>query len=342
MGLVDVAKRRYASELSPKVVHNLEHFAAGVNTYASSHPKELLSDDLLPIKVEEVVAGYFLGLVEISGAGEDLQKIMDGSIIKYLNPEIIKRSNAIAIDTTRTTNGVTFLAINSHQPMEGWYSWHEAHLINDEGQNILGGTFPGGAMIYHGVNENIGWAHTVNNADFSDVFKLKMHPDKKLHYEFDNTWHKLKKKHLWSWLLIWGPIKCPIRKTIYLSKLGITFKTKNGFFAWRFQASEVIKAVEQWYRMNRANNFEEFNAALRLRGIPCTHVIYADREHNIYYLSNGTFPGRNGNYDWSRVVPGSSSDVFYSDKKIAFDSLPQVMNPSCGFVFNTSNTKYGI
>ena len=68
----------------------------------------------------------------------------------------------------------------SHQfpsTVKGWYSWYEAHLISDEGLNILGGTFPGGMVIFHGVNEHLGWAHTVNHADFSDVYKLTMHPD---------------------------------------------------------------------------------------------------------------------------------------------------------------------
>jgi len=299
-----------------------------------------LSKDLFPLKVNEAVTGYLLGLVEISGAGADLQKIMDGSIVKYLKPEVKKGSNAIAINTNLTTDGQTYLAINSHQPLEGWYSWYEAHLISDEGQNILGGTFPGGSTIFHGVNKNLGWAHTVNSADFSDVFKLKMHPKKNLHYELDGEWKELEKENIWAWLKVFGPISIPIRRTIYHSDLGTTFETEHGFFAWQFQAKEAIKSVEQWYRMNRANNFEEFKDALRLRGIPCTNLVYADKEHNIYYLSNGNFPGRNGGISWKEVIPGHTSNALYSSYEVPFDSLPQVLNPDCGFVFNTNNTPY--
>ena len=340
MGLKEAAEARYQNELSPKVIKILEHFVAGANAYAQTHKEELLSDELFPIQVEDVVTGYLLGLVEISGAAEDLKRIMDGSIVKFLKPDTPKGSNAIAINDNLSTDGQTYLAINSHQPLEGWYSWYEAHLISEEGQNILGGTFPGGATIFHGVNEHLGWAHTVNNADFSDVFKLKMHPDEKLTYLYDGDWKKLKKKQLWSWLKLWGPLKIPIRRIIYESEMGTTFKTDDGFYAWRFQAKESIQSVEQWYRMNRAENFEEFQKALKIRGIPCTNLVYADSENNIYYLSNGTFPKRSSGRDWSKVLDGESSINFYNGHGVEFDSLPQVLNPDCGFVFNTNNTPY--
>lgn len=340
MQIREIAAAGYESELSPKVIKILEHFVDGVNTFAVLNPDEVISNNLFPLAVEDAVAGSLLGLVEISGAGADLQRIMDGSIVKYLKPEFKKGSNAIAINPSLSSDGQTYLAINSHQPLEGWYSWYEAHLISDEGQNILGGTFPGGTTIFHGVNENLGWAHTVNAADFSDVFKLKMHPEKELHYALDGQWKKLEKEHLWAWLKITGPLKIPIRRTIYHSAFGTTFKTDNGFFAWKFEAQNAIKSIEQWYQMNRANNFEEFNEALELRGIPCTNLVYADNDHNIYYLSNGSFPGRNETYDWSKVVPAESSDVLYNSTITPLDSLPQVLNPVCGFVFNTNNTPY--
>ena len=340
MGIVDHAKEKYPSELSPKMIKILEHFAAGINAYGARYPGKLISKDFLPVGVEHLLAGNLLGLIEISGAGQDLQKIMDGSIVKYLNPDIQKGSNAIAINSSLSSDGDTYLAINSHQPLEGWYSWYEAHLISDEGQNILGGTFPGGVTIFHGVNENLGWAQTVNAADFSDVFQLKMHPQKDYHYEWDGEWKKLEKKHVWAWLKVLGPIKIPIRRTIYESKLGTTFETEHGFFAWKFQALESVKSAEQWYKMNRASNFDEFSEALKMRAIPCTNIVYADKADNIYYLSNGTFPGRKPGYEWDKVLPGYSSEIIYDDSSIPFDSLPQVLNPDCGFVFNTNNTPY--
>ena len=340
MKLREIAASEYQNQLSPKMIKILEYFAEGANTYAQTHPDEVLNEDLFPLEIPDLVAGYMLGLVEISGAGSDLQKIMDGSIVKYLNPSIKKGSNAIAIGPNKTKSGETFLAINSHQPLEGWYSWYEAHLMSEEGLNILGGTFPGGVNIFHGVNENLGWAHTVNSADFSDVFQLKMNPDNSNEYEVDGKWKKLKKEHIWAWVKIAGPIKIPVRQTIYSSDFGTTFKTDHGVFAWKFQAQNAVNAVEQWYKMNRSNSYSEFRDALEIRGVPCTNIVYADKEHNIFYISNGNFPGRKDGLDWTKVVEAHSSDVLYGDEVVPLDSLPQVLNPSCGFVFNTNNTPY--
>ena len=340
MKLRETAANRYKNELSLNVISLLDHFVAGANAYAATHSKEVIHDELFPLEVPDVVAGYLLGLVEISGAGSDLQKIMDGSIVKYIKPDVKKGSNAIAINPYLTKNDETYLAINSHQPLEGWYSWYEVHLISDEGTNILGGTFPGGATIFHGVNEHLGWAHTVNSADFSDVFRLKMHPDRALEYYIDGTWKTLKKKNVWAWVKILGPVKIPIKRTVYESEFGTTFKTEHGFFAWRFQAQNAIKAVEQWHHMNKAKSFDEFHNALKIRGIPCTNVVYADRDHNIYYLSNGTFPNRKKGIDYTSVISAESSEIIKDKVPIPLDSLPQILNPECGYVFNTNNTPY--
>lgn len=340
MGLPEIAEAKYDQEVTGRFKTYLESFADGINAYAALHPEEVLLDDLFPLSGKDGIVGYLLGNVEVSGAGKDLQKIMNGKIIKELKSNFPKGSNAIAISKQKTTDGKTYLAINSHQPLEGWYSWYEAHLISEEGLNILGGTFPGGMVIFHGTNEHLGWAHTVNHADFSDVYKLTMHPDNDLQYEFDGEWLTLEEKKHWAWMKVAGPLKIPIRQTSYQSKYGPTFETDDGFYAWRFAVGETIRMGEQWYKMNRATNFEEFYNALKIQGIACLNIVYADKEDNIYYLSNGRLPVRNPKYDWSTVLPGNTSATLWDGNTVPLDSLPQVLNPECGWVFNTNNTPY--
>ena len=64
--------------------------------------------------------------------------------------------------------------INTHQPLEGPTSWYEVHLNSDEGTNIIGTMYPGTPNVLIGVNEHLGWSHTVNYPDKTDVFKLRM------------------------------------------------------------------------------------------------------------------------------------------------------------------------
>ena len=282
MGLREIVEERYEQDLSADFREVLQYFVDGANVYAALHPDEVLLKGMFPLKGEDLIMGYLLGMVDVSGAGKDLQRIMNGKIkndiksnfAQNLRPfksldlsethasslqtcqgkqveklatsssfkfgnlnglnspfeggqgDVPKGSNAIAISRNKTTDGKTYLAINSHQPLEGWYSWYEAHLVSEEGLNILGGTFPGGVTIFHGANEHLGWAHTVNHADFSDVYQLTMNPDNALQYRFDGKWETLETTRYWSWLKLWKFIKIPIRKTIYQSKYGPHFRDR--------------------------------------------------------------------------------------------------------------------
>lgn len=335
MGLREVAEAKYDTDLSPEFKEVMAHYVAGVNNYAALHPEEILLKGLFPLRGQDIIIGYLLGLEEMSGAGKDLQAILGG----YVNDdEAPKGSNAIAISRNKTTDGKTYLAVNSHQPLEGWYSWYEAHLKSDEGMNILGGTFPGGVSIFHGATDNIAWAHTVNHSDRSDVYKLTMHSDMENHYLFDNHWIPLETRTYKAKLKL-GFLKIPIKKTIYYSKYGPTFKTDKGYYAWRYVANMDIRAAEQWHKMGKAQNFEEFKELLSWLAIPCNNVVYADKEDNIYYLSIGKQPVRDPAYDWQGVLPGHTSKTLWTDF-YPVDSLPQLLNPSSGYVFNTNNTPF--
>jgi acyl-homoserine-lactone acylase len=336
MQLREEVDNRYEAEIKGKHKELLRSFVAGINTFAALHPEEVLLKDAFPMTDKDLLVAYLLGIVDISGAGKDLRKIMGGSI----HNDIPKGSNAIAISGNRTDSGRTFLAVNSHQPLEGWYSWYEVHLSSDEGLNVLGGTFPGGIMVFHGVNENLGWAHTVNHADFSDVYKLRMHEDKDHFYYFDGELLELEERKYWSWMKLRGRLKVPIRRTIYYSVYGPTFKTDNGFFAWRFVASRGLRASEQWFAMDKAKNFEEFRNALDMQAIPSTNIVYADREDNIFYISNAKIPKRATGYNWQKVLPGDTSSTLWAEDYYPLDSIPQVLNPTAGFVFNTNNSPY--
>jgi len=340
MGLRESVNERYEAEIKGQHKLLLTTFAQAVNTYARLHPEEVLLKDGFPVTVQDLLVGYQLGLVDISGAGADLQKILENKLPGSLNQDIPKGSNAIAISGKKTENGKTFLAINSHQPLEGWYSWYEAHLHSDEGLNILGGTFPGGFMIFHGVNDHLGWAQTVNAPDLSDVYQLKMHDKNKLQYRFDGQWLTLKKKRYWSWMKIFAFIKIPIRKTIYESVYGPTFKTDQGFFSWRFAASKHMRMGEQWFAMNKATNFEEFKIALEIQAIASTNIVYADKEDNIFFISNATIPKRDPIYNWNAVLPGDTSATLWKEDYYSIEEIPQVTNPSSGFLFNTNNSPY--
>jgi acyl-homoserine-lactone acylase len=334
----EIVEQQYDTAFSPKFKGILAAYCKGANKYAELHPKEVLLKGLFPINEKDMIQGFVMGMALMTNIHFDIIRLSEKKMDQpFLTQQ--KGSNGIAVSGKKTTDGKSYLAINSHQPLAGPFSWYEAHLCSEEGWNIIGGTFPGGATIFHGVNENLGWAHTVSFADFSDVYKLEMHPNKKLTYKFDGKWLKLEEKKVKMKVKFWI-FKIPYTKKYYLSVYGPTLKVKKDFYSMRILANMNIKAAEQWYKMNKSKNLSEFKDALRFQGIIGLNFIYADKEKNILYTDNGLFPERSSDYDWWGVLPGNTSKTLWKPVFLPFDSMMKIENPNCGYVFNSNNTPF--
>lgn len=335
----NLVNEKYETDLSVDYRKVLDAYAQAVNTYAQRHPKEVLVKGIFPINGKDIIQGYTLAFTFLANVQNDILRIIQGTIGQY--EDIPTGSNGFAVTAPKTTDGTTYLAVNSHQPLSGPYAWYEAHLISNEGLNILGATFPGGTDIFVGTTPNLGWTHTVNHPDFSDVYRLKMNPENDLQYWYDGKWERLQEKTL-KLKVKMGFLKIPVKRQLYFSKHGSVFKTPDGeFYAVRFQANRSIGAAEQWHKMNKAQNFTEWKAALKTMGLPALNVIYADRESNIFYSSLGHFPNRNPNYDWKNVLPGDTSTAVWSDDEyLPYDSLILYENPAAGYLYNTNNTPF--
>ncbi len=327
----------YEKEVSPEFKKVLNGFVQGVNAYAAKNPSEVRAKGIFPINEKDILQGYVLNLTLLAGVHNEIAKIFNRQIKR---DELPQGSNGLAVNGNKTKDGNTYLAVNSHQPLEGPLAWYEAHVESEEGWKMIGANFPGGVTLFLGSTPNLGWTHTVNAPDMCDIYKLKMHPTEKLKYEFDSKWIDLKTRVFRTKVKILG-LKIPIKRKVYRSKHGLVFKNKDGFYALRFSPNRTtIKAAEQWYRMNKATNYKEFRAALDLHGIGSTNITYADRKGNILQLGNGNIPIRNSKYNWQKVLPSNTSETVWEEKYYPIDSLAQIFNPKCGYVFNTNNTPF--
>jgi acyl-homoserine-lactone acylase len=240
------------------------------------------------------------------------------------------------MNSSKTISGETFLAINTHQPLEGPTSWYEVHLNSQEGTNIIGTMYPGTPNVLIGVNEHLGWSHTVNYPDKTDVFKLKMKNKKK--YIVDDKEYDLeilKAKITVKFLGI--PIK--ISRRYYKSIFGPTLKNKSGYYSIRTPTLFNIRALEQWWKMGKAKNFSEFYDAYKMKQIPGFNVGYADKYDTIFYLSNGILPKRAEGYNWKGIVPGDTMETLWTEY-YDIEDLPQVIQPNSGFIYNANHSPF--
>jgi len=324
--------------LSPEYLKVINGYTDGINAYAKAYPEEVLVEGAFPVSVEEVLSAYVLSLSVMSGADKVISGLVKGEVSEYFKYSG-KGSNAFAFSRKKTDDGNVYLNVNSHQPLDGPSSWYEAHLVSDEGWNMMGGLFPGAATVFHGTNENLGWAHTVNYPDKIDVYQLEMHPKEALKYKFDNDYKTLEQKEVKISVQIIFGIILKVKKTLFWSEYGPVVKNDKGFFAFDLGALHDIRAPEQWYKMNKANNFEEWKSAVEMVAIPGFNFVYADRDDNIFYLGNAKIPLRDSGFDWNKTLPGNTSKTLHKDYHSLAD-LPQVLNPASGYVFNTNNSAF--
>ena len=339
IGSEDLFESKYNSEISSEYKNIVKAYALGLNSYAREHPDEVFVEDLFPVNEKKMMRYAQLQLFISSNGDKWVSNIIDNKLsYNFSKEEQYKGSNTFAFNSTKTKDGSTYLAINTHQPLDGPVSWYEAHLCSEEGTNILGALFAGTPNILIGTNENLAWAHTVNQPDKTDVFALEMHPDKKLQYRVDETYLKLEEKKAKLRFKFLG-IPLSIKKKFYKSIYGPTLKNKSGFYSVRTPALFEIRALEQWWRMNKAKNFTEFYKVLKMKALPGYNIGYADKNDTIFYISNGLIPKRAKNYDWASVVPGNTKKTLWTES-YEIEELPQVVQPKSGYFYNANHTPF--
>jgi acyl-homoserine-lactone acylase len=250
-------------------------------------------------------------------------------------------SNAWAIAPSKSADGTAMLFINPHQPWFGTGMFTEAHVRSGEGWNFSGSTFPGGPFPSMGHNEYLGWAHTVNEPDVADVYRLTFdNPQDKLKYRYGDGW-----KDATEW-------KDSIR---VLTKDGIqtrtyTFRESHygPVFAkeddTHYLAAKIARLfdgsrIQQAMAMTKAKNFDEWKSAISLLNLQMFNTVYADVDGNIFYVYNGSVPRRDPGFDWAKPVDGSNPKTEWNGLH-PFAELPQVLNPLSGYVQNCNSTPF--
>ena len=321
--------------LTPGFIQLISGYVQGLNEYAAQHPEQVVHKKLFPITIQDYVSSSVLALTVFNGADGALQRIFTNS--EWTAPELNKKgSNSAAIHPTKTSSGEAFLLINAHQPNTGPQAFYEAHLCSEEGLNVMGGLLACGPCILHGVNEHLGWAHTVNFCDRMDEYQLQMNPENALQYQFDGQWINLEVKTVK--LRIKG-IPIAIKRKVYWSKYSATMKNKQGFFSIRLGANMKIGALDQWYQMDKATNFTEFYTALSKQELSMFNIMYADKYDTIFYINNALMPVRNEAYNWKKTLPGNTSQTLWTSFR-GIKELPQYINPKSGFLFNTNHSSF--
>jgi penicillin amidase/acyl-homoserine-lactone acylase len=348
LGNIDVVNRDYDAKVSPAAKAIAEGYAAGLNLWCAENPDTGCARTA-PVRGQDIVAGYvnrppsFYGLegeVDALLSGKANYEISTREALLDAPDDVELGSNELAVAPSRSADGHTRLAVNSHQPYEGRVAWYEARLKSEEGLDIIGGVFPGTPLILHGAGPKLGWAATVNRPDVFDFFKLTVDDEKApAKYQMDGQWKDLTRKTISYNVLKDGALE-KVERTAYWSEHGPAWVTGKGVFAVSYASAGNLQYLDQYLAMNTAQTVDEWRAAqMKYNAIPSVNYAVADSQGHIAYFWNARMPKRAEGWDRRKILPGDTSQTLWQGFE-PVEKLPAVINPKSGYVVNANHTPF--
>jgi penicillin amidase len=247
-------------------------------------------------------------------------------------------SNNWVVAGSRTTTGMPLLANDPHLGMQIPSVWY-ANGLHGGGFDVVGVIFPGVPGVIIGHNSRIAWGVTNVGPDVQDLFIEKINPDNPNQYEFQGQWVDMQ--------VIEEPIvvkgrEAPVIQTVRITRHGPILNEVSGAIeddaeplAMQWTALQGTPLSQAILRIDRAQNWEQFRAALQDFAVPSQNFVYADVEGNIGYQAPGWIPIR-AQGDGSVPVPGWTGEYEWTGY-IPYEELPFVYNPEVGYVATANN-----
>ncbi|MBI4556634.1 MAG: penicillin acylase family protein [Candidatus Hydrogenedentes bacterium] len=325
-----------------------EGFAIGVNAWLVAHPAHV------PPWAEGVQPADILALLHcylMSFAPFDLAET-------YHLPAAAVTGNAWAIGPQRSETGEPILVINPHTYYNGPFQWYEAHLVCQD-VNVMGATLFGLPVILQGHNEALGWALSPNEPDFADVYmelplRSGRNPKSANFRRFEEETllylHTLTYTKPYYVATASGPVRRAVT-CMRTTRGPVIGKFRGQSCSYRIGGYGEFGAVLQLFEMARARTLQAFQGALVAQQLPCFHIVYADREGNIFYLYNakvgmksttaGAIQPIEGAQagdrripvlaDWLAPIP-ADNPLYAWGALVPAGDLPSLLNPPCGYI----------
>ncbi len=247
-------------------------------------------------------------------------------------------SNGIAIAPSRTRDGHALLLINPHT---SFFFRSELQMSSDEGLQAYGAVTWGQLFIYQGFNSHTGWMHTSTGADTVDEFaETIVSQHGKLYYRYGREVRPVQVKQIaLQYRTESGGLATQSFKT-YATQHGPVIRAAHDN-RWISMAlmNKPIPALEQSYLRTKTTDYASYLQVAQLQANSSNNTLFADSKGEIALLLPQFMPRRDDQFDYTRPVDGSNPATDWKGLH-TLDSLPHVVNPASGWVFNTNDWPY--
>ena len=261
----------------------------------------------------------------------------DGKLRKLTGPFLDrgKGSNEWVIAPNRSETGHAVLANDMHLPLGIPALWYQVHL-NAPGFHVSGVSLPGLPMVMVGHNDHIAWGTTLAFTDCEDLYIEQIDSHDPPRYLYKDKWHEA--EVISEEIQVQGQPDPHIEQVV-ITHHGPVISNVVGYEDQKVSVKSTdlqpSQAMEGWFRLNQAKNWNDFVEAIRLIEAPQLSIAYADVEDNIGYWVTGKVPIR-ASGDGSIPVPGWSGEYEWIGE-IPFEETPHAFNPVCGYILNCNN-----
>lgn len=332
-----IARQAYDRDIPPELQRLLAGYAAGINHYLAVHPEEGRFVDN-PVDAQDIVAFWYVITPMFFGIDAAMQRAApDGATLAARSGTSNQRlgSNAFAIAPGKSTDGVTRLMANSHQPWEGMLTWYEAGFHSKEGLDFYGGMFPATPFPHYGHNAKLGWSYTLNRPDVTDVYALRMDPANPHRYWWDGAWRDTV-RYPTTYVVKEASGDRSIDEDVEWSVHGPIFRAGGKAFAVRYSSIGEARELTSLFGLVRSHDVSEWRKVFARQGSPTVNYIYADRAGNIGLFYNARLPRRDPAFVGMPILPGDDPEALWTQYLPASMS-PVLFNPKSGYVFNGNN-----
>ncbi len=249
-------------------------------------------------------------------------------------------SNSWVVSGARSVTGMPLLANDTHMSVRMPSFWYEngLHCMPVSAQcpyDVHGFSIAGGPGILIGHNAHIAWGMTTAQTDVGDFYTLALNPENPLEYRYNGAFVPMHTRTETIAVFNAEPHTFEARSTVF----GPVLDTYQGLavgapVALHWVDLDRNRTISAMLLLNRAQDWDQFRAALSLFDIPALNFQYADVEGNIGYVLGGSIPARVDGHDGSVPVPGT--DDTYRWAGYMADN-PFVFNPAVGYIVTANN-----
>lgn len=255
---------------------------------------------------------------------------------EFIEPPANEGSNVWAFGPDRTKTGNAILMRNPHLSWDAGY--YEAHIKVPGKLNFYGDFRIGGPLgIIGGFNERLGWSTTNNSPDLDEIYSLEADPDHPDHFILDGASVPLTREIVIVEFKHSEAIGTETREFLSTPFGPVILREGGKIYIIRSAGDGEFRTGEQFLKMMKAQNLDQWKEAMKMRAKTSSNVTYADADGNIFYIWNASIPDRphQAGDDTTAIHVTKSDQMWHSI--VEWDALPQLENPQGGYLRNEND-----